>query len=389
MYKIETLNSISPKGLERLPSTLFAISESEANSSPEGIMLRSFDMHGKELPESLLAVARAGAGVNNIPVQECTDRGIVVFNTPGANANAVKELVLGGLVLSSRNIVGGINWASTLKGEGDAVPKLVEKGKNQYAGPELAGKTLGIVGLGAIGVKVANMATRLDMKVLGYDPFISVDAAWNVSRSVVHSVSLSEVVQQSDYLTLHLPVNAETKGIIGKEIISKMKPGARVLNFARGELVNDEVMLTALKNGRVASYVTDFPNAALIGQPGVIAIPHLGASTPESEENCAVMAADQLKEYLLHGNIINSVNLPNVSVPHDGGSRICVINRNSQGILAGITAVINGAGLNIENLTNKSRGDYAYTIVDVAGPTDEIAQKLICDIDGVIRVRVI
>lgn len=389
MYNIETLNSISPKGLERLPSSLFVVEEERGDTPPDAILVRSAKMHEMELPESLLAIARAGAGTNNIPVDKCTQQGIVVFNTPGANANAVKELVLAGLVLSSRNVAGGIQWMSTIAGEGDAVPALVEKGKSKFVGPELAGKTLGVIGLGAIGVKVANMATHLGMRVLGYDPFISIDAAWSLSRSVRHCVNLSDIVTGADYITLHLPVNAETKGFIGKETISQMKQGARIVNFARGELVDDTALLTALKTGRVGAYVTDFPTAALIGQPGVTCIPHLGASTPESEENCAVMAADQLKDYLLNGNIVNSVNLPNVSVPRNGGSRICVINRNSKGVLAGLTAVLNGAGLNIDNMTNKGRGDYAYTLVDVEGsPADEVIDQ-INSVDGVIRLRVI
>ena len=389
MFTIETLNSISPKGLERLPSSLFQVVEPDADVQPDGILVRSANLLDAEVPESLLAIARAGAGVNNIPVDRCSEAGIVVFNTPGANANAVKELVLGGLVLASRNVAGGMEWTASIAGEGEAVPKLVEKGKGKFAGPELAGKTLGVIGLGAIGVKVANMATHLDMEVLGYDPFISIESAWNLTRRVKPSVTLSDVIQNSDYISLHLPVNADTKEIINKDTIAQMKQGARILNFARGELVDNAALLTALKNGRLGCYVTDFPSADLIGKPGVVCIPHLGASTPESEENCAVMAADQLREYLLNGNIINSVNLPNVSVPKNGGSRICVINRNAKGILAGLTAVLNGAGLNIENMTNKSRGDYAYTMIDVEGAADAAAVAAIRTVEGVIRVRVI
>lgn len=389
MYTIETLNSISPRGLERLPSSLFQVKGEAEDASPEGIMLRSYNMHEMELGENLLAVARAGAGVNNIPVDRCSEKGIVVFNTPGANANAVKELVLGAMVLASRNVTGGIAWCKTLAGEGDAVPKLVEKGKSKFAGPELQGKTLGIIGLGAIGVRVANMATHLHMEVLAYDPFISVDAAWSVSRSVVRSVSLSEVVQKSDYITLHMPMNSETKGIIGKETFAQMKPGARLMNFARGELVDNAALIQALKNGSLAAYVTDFPSADLIDVPGVICIPHLGASTPESEDNCAVMAADQLKDYLLNGNICNSVNLPNVAAPRNGGSRICVVHHNSKGILAGMTGALNGAGINIDNMTNKSKGDYAYTMLDVAEAPGADALEQIQAMEGVIRTRLI
>lgn len=387
MYNIETRNSIAPKGLERLSSSLFQISEEM--SEPQGILVRSANMLEDTLPESLLAIARAGAGTNNIPVPQCTQKGIVVFNTPGANANAVKELVMGGLVLASRNVAGGIAWAQTLQDEGDKVPALVEKGKSRFAGPELENKTLGIVGLGAIGVKVANLATHLHMEVLGYDPFISINAAWSLSRGVKHCISLTDLVSSADYITLHLPVNEETRHIINAESLARMKQGVRILNFARAELVDNAALLTALKSGKVASYVTDFPSQELLGQPGVVCIPHLGASTPESEENCAVMAANQIKDYLVDGNIVNSVNLPNVVQPRNGGSRICVIHKNIKGILAGLTAVVNGADMNIDNMTNKSRGEYAYTLIDVAGaPHPEVAGK-IGAMDGIVRVRVI
>ncbi len=387
MFTIKTLNSISPKGLEKLPGALFQI-EDEVDA-PEGILLRSANMHEMELPDSLLAVARAGAGTNNIPIEKCTEKGIVVFNTPGANANAVKELVLGALVLASRNVAGGIEWAATLAGQGAEVPKLVEKGKGKFAGPELEGKTLGVIGLGAIGVKVANMATHLHMNVLGYDPFISIDSAWSLSRSVQRCVSISEIITNSDYISLHLPVNDETKAFINVESLAQMKQGVRILNFARGELVDNTALLTAVKNGRVGAYVTDFPTDELIGQPGVVCIPHLGASTPESEENCAAMAADQLKDYLISGNIVNSVNLPSVSVPRNGGSRVCVIHENVKGILAGLTGAMNSAGLNIDNMTNKSRGNVAYTILDVNGAADNAVAAELGAIDGVIRVRVV
>ncbi len=387
MYTIKTLNSIAPKGMELLPTSLFTVDEDA--EVYEGVLVRSANMLETELPEELLAIARAGAGTNNIPVDRCSEQGIVVFNTPGANANAVKELVLGALVLSSRNVAGGINWCGGLAEEGDEVPKLVEKGKNKFVGPELTGKTLGVVGLGAIGVKVANMATHLGMEVLGYDPYISIDAAWNLSRSVKRSAGLSDIYAGADYITLHLPVNDETRDLVNKESIAQMKQGVRIINLARGDLVNDEHLLTALKSGRVAAYVTDFPTAQLIGQPGVVCIPHLGASTPESEENCAVMAAEELKDYLLNGNIQNSVNLPNLSVPRNGGSRVCVIHKNEKGILAGLTSVLGGAGQNIENMTNKSRGEYAYTMLDVADAVGEAALAEMNGLEGVIRVRVI
>ena len=301
MYNIKTLNNISSKGLERLSSNLFAVDEEGAQ--PDGILVRSAAMQDMALPESLLGIARAGAGVNNIPVDKCSEAGIVVFNTPGANANAVKELVLGGLVLASRKVGKGMEWAKTLAGQGDAIGKLVEKGKSQFTGPELAGKTLGVVGLGAIGVKVANMATHLGMEVLGYDPYISVEGAWSLSRSVRHCVNLSDLIAQCDYITLHIPATAETKGFVNDSLIAQMKHGVRILNFARGELVNTAAMVNALKTGRVACYVCDFPSEALLSAEGAVCIPHLGASTPESEDNCAVMAADELGDYLLNGNI--------------------------------------------------------------------------------------
>lgn len=387
MYQIKTLNNISPKGLDRLSSNLFAVNEEGV--SPDGILVRSAAMHEMELPESLLAVARAGAGTNNIPVEKCSEAGIVVFNTPGANANAVKELVLGGLVLAGRKVGKGMEWARSLAGQGDAVAKLVEKGKNQFVGPELAGKTLGVVGLGAIGVKVANMATHLGMEVLGYDPYISVEGAWSLSRSVRHCVNLSDLIAQCDYITLHIPATKDTTGFVNDSLLAQMKHGVRILNFARGELVDTGAMVTALKTGRVACYVTDFPSEALLAAEGAVCLPHLGASTPESEDNCAVMAADELGDYLLNGNIKNSVNLPGVSMPRSGGSRVCVVHRNIPGILAAITDVAGKAGLNIENMTNKSRGDYAYTMLDVAGAVGDADARRLLAVNGIIRVRVV
>lgn len=387
MYNIKTLNNISSKGLERLSSNLFAVDEEGAQ--PDGILVRSAAMQDMALPESLLGIARAGAGVNNIPVDKCSEAGIVVFNTPGANANAVKELVLGGLVLASRKVGKGMEWAKTLAGQGDAIGKLVEKGKSQFTGPELAGKTLGVVGLGAIGVKVANMATHLGMEVLGYDPYISIDAAWNLSRSVKHCVNLSDLVNQCDFITLHIPATADTKGMVNAKLISQMKHGVRILNFARGELVNNMDLISALKSGRVGAYVCDFPCEELLGVEGCVCLPHLGASTPESEENCAVMAAQELSDYLLDGNIRNSVNFPSVSMPRGEGNRICVIHKNVPGMLAAITDVANKAGLNIENMTNKSRGDYAYTMLDVTGLVpDEVGSGLLA-LPDIIRVRVL
>lgn len=387
MYQILTLNSISPKGTERLPASLFTLTDDPSEAA--GILVRSQNMKEMELPECLLAVARAGAGTNNIPVDRCTEQGIAVFNTPGANANAVKELTIAGLVLACRNISPALEWVNTLAGEGDAVGKLVEKGKSRFVGPELAGKRLGVIGLGAIGVKVANTATHLGLEVYGYDPYISVEAAWNLSRNVVHCVNLNDLYRQCDLITIHVPVTKDTAGFINAEAIAQMKPGVRILNFARGELVEESAILSATRSGRVACYVCDFPSAALIGQPGVVALPHLGASTPESEENCAVMAAEELKDYLLNGNIHNSVNLPDVELPRVGGNRICVLHRNIPGMLSGITSAVSDASLNIENLVNKGRGEIAYTMLDVSGNVGGAVINRLKSLEGSIRVRII
>ncbi|NCC06565.1 MAG: 3-phosphoglycerate dehydrogenase [Clostridia bacterium] len=387
MYNIKTLNSISPKGLERLSSNLFAVDAEDAQ--PEGILVRSAAMHDMEMPKSLLAIARAGAGTNNIPVDKCAEEGIVVFNTPGANANAVKELVLGGLVLSSRGVVKGIEWAKTLKGQGEAVAKLVEKGKGQFVGPELAGKKLGVIGLGAIGVKVANMGVHLGMEVLGYDPYISIDAAWNLSRSVKHCINLSDIIAQCDYITVHMPMTADTKGFINEQSIAQMKHGVRILNFARGELVDTSSIISALKTGRVASYITDFPTDELLDVDGCICVPHLGASTPESEDNCAVMAADEISDYLLNGNITHSVNFPAVSMPRAAGCRVCIIHKNVPGILAVITESAGKAGLNIDNMVNKSKGNTAYTMLDATGSVPDDFAETISQHENVIRVRIV
>lgn len=386
MYNIKTLNNISSKGLERLSSNLFAVDEEGAQ--PDGILVRSAAMQDMALPESLLGIARAGAGVNNIPVDKCSEAGIVVFNTPGANANAVMELVLAGLVLASRDVAGGIAWAKTLAGEADAA-KQVEKGKSQFAGPELLGKTLGVVGLGAIGVRVANLAVHLGMNVLGYDPYLSIDAAWSLSRHVHHCTSLSQLYSQSDYITLHLPATKDTMGMLDTAAFAQMKQGVRILNFARAELASVPALAQALESGRCARYVTDFPTPETLALPGCVCIPHLGASTPESEENCAVMAARQLRDYLLDGNIANSVNFPAVSMPRTGAARVCVIHRNVPGILAGITQAATAAKLNIENMANKSKGQWAYTMLDLSGPADEQMARGIAQLPDVVRVRVV
>lgn len=383
MFKIATLNKIADIGLSKLGDN-FAVTE-DINEA-DGVLVRSASMHDMEIPANLKAVARAGAGTNNIPLDKFAEKGIVVFNTPGANANAVKELATCALFLASRDITGGIKWAETLKDEGDAAPKLVEKGKGTYAGPEIAGKTLGVIGLGAIGVMVANAAHSLGMEVLGYDPYISVDAAWGLSRSVVHVNSLNDIFAKADYITIHAPLNDATRYTVRKETIDLMKDGVRILNLARNELVNNDDIKEAIKAGKVAKYVTDFPSADLIGEENIVCIPHLGASTPESEDNCAVMAAKEIREYLEKGNIVNSVNFPNCSMDREGKIRICVAHKNIPNMLSQISNIFAGDGININNLTNKSRGDFAYTMLDV----DESNDKLIADIkaiDGIINVR--
>lgn len=385
MFQIQTLNKISKVGTCRLDAAKYTIADAPEN--PDAIMVRSAAMHDMEFGSNLLAIARAGAGVNNIPVDKCAEQGIVVFNTPGANANAVKELVVAGLLLSSRKISEAMAWVPSLKEEGDNVGKLVEKGKSQFAGPEIKGKTLGIIGLGAIGALVANVAIDLGMKVIGTDPFLSVGAALRLSPAVQVAKSADEVLAAADYLTLHVPCNADTKGFINAAAIAKMKDGARVLNFARGELVNDADMIAALEAGKIACYVTDFPNANTIGVKNIIAIPHLGASTPESEDNCASMAADELMAYLEQGDIRNSVNLPNAQL-QAAYTKVCVIHRNVPAMISALTSVIGVAGANIENMTNASKKDYAYTILDIDGVTDGMIKALTA-IDGVLRVRVI
>jgi len=347
-------------------------------------------MHVMEIPGSVLAVARAGAGVNNIPIDKCSEAGIVVFNTPGANANAVKEMVIAGLLLSSRKIAPAIEWAKTLDGKGDEVPKLVEKGKSQFAGPEIQGKTLGIIGLGAIGRLVANVARNLHMEVIGYDPYISVDAAWGLSRAVKKATDLKSVLEQSDYISLHLPLTPETKGMFNSEAFSQMKKGARVLNFSRGELVDNADLKAAIEAAIVDCYVTDFPTEDMLNQEKIIAIPHLGASTPESEDNCAVMAAQELKSFLEDGNIKNSVNFPDCDLGRVIGTRVTVIHRNAPGLLTQISDKFANKGINIENMINKSKKDFAYTVLDIVEGTvgDDIVKELEA-IDGIIRIRVI
>lgn len=382
MFQIQTMNKISPAGLEQFDRTKYTWGD-EMNA-PDAIMVRSAALHEMEFPASLKGIARAGAGVNNIPVDRCTEQGIVVFNTPGANANAVKEMVILALLMSSRKVAASMDWVKTLKGNGPEVKKLVEKGKSQFTGPEIAGKTLGVIGLGAIGILVANAAEALGMKVYGYDPYISVDAAWGLSRNIIHAASLKEIYANCDYITLHIPANKETKGSINASSIAMMKPGVRIINFARGELVETEDLLTALDEKQVKVYVTDFPADEMLDHAGVVAFPHLGASTPESEDNCARMAANELIDFLENGNITNSVNLPNASMPKSPLPRVCVIHKNVKTIISQISAAL--AELNIENMLNKSKGDYAYTMLDVDGAVTDAILDTISAIDGVVRV---
>ena len=381
---ILTLNKIAACGTDRLGA---GYTIGDAVADPVGVMVRSAAMHEMEFPSSLLAVARAGAGVNNIPLDRCSEAGIVVFNTPGANANAVKELVIAGLLLSSRKVVPAIEWAKTLKGQGAEVGKLVEKGKGQFGGPEILGKKLGVIGLGAIGILVANAAKSLGMVVYGYDPYLSVDAAWSLSRSIHHAASMEQIFTECDYITVHVPLNDGTRGMIGKESLATMKDGVRILNFARGELVDSEAMLEALANGKVAAYVVDFPSDEMLCVDNVIAIPHLGASTPESEDNCAMMAADELKAYLEQGIIRNSVNFPAMDVAKSGDVRICVLHRNIPNMLAQISAVVSESGVNIETMTNRSKKDNAYTVLDIIGDVPQSVIDGIAAVEGVIRVR--
>ena len=387
MYRIKTLNKISPAGLSVLDQTRFTISGDVENE--DGILVRSADMHDYQFPDALRAVARAGAGTNNIPIDRCSEAGIVVFNTPGANANAVKELAVCALLLASRKITEGADWVRTQAGGGADVEKVVEKGKSQFVGPEISGKMLGVIGLGAIGVQVANIATKLGMTVFGYDPFLSVDGALALSRLVHRAMDLETIYKNCDYITLHVPQTAETRGMLNEDAFHMMKGGVRILNLARGGLVNDDDMLAALESGKVACYVTDFPNNKILQGKNVVAIPHLGASTPESEENCAVMAAHQRRDYLENGNITNSVNLPTLVQPWSGECRLCIIHRNVPGAIASITGVLSKDGVNVENMTNKSKKDYAYTVVDVGSRVSDAVASEIRALDGVLRVRLL
>ena len=384
MFQIKTLNKISPAGLDQFSRDKYTCGDEIEN--PDAILVRSASMHELEFPKSLKAIARAGAGVNTSPCDKCAEQGIVVFNTPGANANAVKELVLLGLLISSRKIAPALDWMKTLKGKGDEVSKLVEKGKSQFVGPEISGKKLGVIGLGAIGVLVANAASHLGMTVYGYDPYLSVNAAWDLSHNVKHATSLKEIFESCDYITVHVPATPETKGMINSESIATMKTGVRILNFARGDLAVPADVLKALEEGKLSAYVTDFATDDMIGASGVVALPHLGASTPESEDNCAFMAAQEVIDFLENGNIKNSVNMPAASMPRATQNRLCIIHKNMPSMVSQITTAMSDNGVNIESMINQSKKDYAYTMLDVSAPVSQEAIDKLNAADGIIRV---
>lgn len=387
---IKTLNNISENGLNVFDENYTIDNDCD---DPDAILVRSYNMHSMEFGSNLKAIARAGAGVNNIPLDKCTEQGIVVFNTPGANANAVKELVLTSLMASSRNLFAGVEWTKSLEGKGDEIPKLVEAGKKQFVGKEIKGKTLGVIGLGAIGALVANNALELDMDVIGYDPYISINIAWNLSRNIKRAMSLEEVFANSDYITVHVPLTDETRNMFNKDAFAIMRDGVHILNFSRGELVNESDMKEALESGKVGKYITDFPNENVLKMKNVVPIPHLGASTVESEENCAIMAARQVKEYLETGNIVNSVNFPNASLPYTGRKRVAVFHKNVPNMVGQITAAISTYGLNIADMVNRSRNEYAYTMIDIEdkvnGDVIPSLYEKVKAINGVITARVI
>ena len=386
MYKIQTLNAISDIIYSQLSADQYTISKDEP--VPDAILVRSAAMHEMSFNKELKAIGRAGAGVNNIPLDRCSKEGIVVFNTPGANANAVAELVICGILMSGRRVSEGIEWAKTLKGKGDEVPKLVEKGKSQFVGAEMRGKTLGVIGLGAIGAIIANAASRgLGMNVLGYDPFISVESAWSLSTSIHRAASADDVIAQSDFITFHVPLNDKTRGTINEEMIGKMKDGVCILNFSRGELADAEALKAALASGKVGRYVTDFPNDGLLGMENVVCIPHLGASTPESEENCARMAAAEIRDYLEIGSIHNSVNYPEVQLAPPEAVRVLVLHENIPNMISNITAAASKEGINIENLVNKSRKDMAVTVMEMEELPSRHALETLAELPGIIRIR--
>ncbi|MBR4057201.1 MAG: phosphoglycerate dehydrogenase [Oscillospiraceae bacterium] len=385
MYKIKTLNKISTPGLDLLES--FGCTTGDDIEKPDALLVRSAKLHDMQFDPETVCISRAGAGVNNIPIERCTEEGIVVFNTPGANAEAVKELAICALLLASRDVIGGVEWVRGLNEDG--VAAKVEKGKSAFVGPELMGKTLGVIGLGAVGAKIANVALSLGMTVYGYDPYLSVDAAWMLSSNVIPAQDLDTIYRSCDYLTLHVPYLDSTHHMLNADAFAKMKQGVRIINLARAELVNDNAMLEALENGSVSRYVTDFPNDMTAHAPGVVPLPHLGASTPESEEKCALMAARDLNDYLKNGNINHSVNLPNVSLERMGVARLCVIHRNVPRMINGFLDLIGEQNINVEHMINKPRGEYAYTIIDTGTKLDREIIDKISQMKEVLRVRVI
>ncbi len=387
MFDIKTMNAISPAGIESLSRRGCNVGPEMEN--PQGLLVRSANLHGCTFPESLLTIGRAGAGYNNIPIKDCSEQGIVVFNSPGANAEAVKEQEICSLVMCSRDVVGSIEWVKSIADKGEQIPELVEKGKSKFAGPELLGKTLGVIGLGAVGALVANAAIELGMTVYGFDPFMSVDAAWRLSREVIHAETAEEIYENSDYISINVPYTAQTHHMLCAETFSKMKKGVRIINESRAEVVNDEDMTQALISGQVGKYVTDFPNQVILKAPNVIAMPHLGACTPESEDRCAVMAAEQMFDYLKNGNIKNSVNLPDTSLSRMGVCRLCVIHRNVPRMITRILDFISDRNINVEHMINRPRGEYAYTMVDLGEAIGEDIADSIRAMSDVLRVRVI
>lgn len=386
MFNIRTMNAISPSGIEVLEQKGCTVGPDVEDA--QALLIRSADLHSSPLPESLLAIGRAGAGTNNIPVDDCTEKGIVVFNSPGANAEAVKEQEICTMVMASRDVLGSIDFVKSIADRGDEIPVLVEKGKSNFAGPELLGKSLGVIGLGATGALVANAALDLGMTVYGFDPFMSVNAAWRLSRDVIHADSIDDIFSNSDYISLNVPYTESTHHLLNAEAFQKMRHGVRIINESRAEVVDDEAMTEALKSGKVGKYVTDFPNKVILQAPNVIAMPHLGACTPESEDRCAVMAARELYDYLLNGNIKNSVNLPDVSLSRMGVCRLCVIHHNVPKMINRILDRL-GADVNVEHMINKPRDSYAYTMVDLGSPIDEVTAESIRSMEHVLRVRVI
>ena len=387
MFKIRTMNAISPLGTQILEKHGCEVGQQV--ESPEALLIRSADLHKTEFWPEILCIGRAGAGVNNIPIEDCAERGIAVFNAPGANADATKEMIVFDMLLASRDMLGAIDWVKTLSGKGDEVPALVEKGKSAFSGPELCGKSLGVIGLGAIGSLVANLALEFGMTVRGYDPYISIESAWRLSRDVIHVDYVDELFRTCDYISLNVPYNEGTHHMIDAEALAAMRPGVRIVNESRAEVVDDEAMIAALESGRVGKYVTDFPNERLIGVKNCITLPHLGACTPESEEKCAIMAAQEIYDYLANGNIKNSVNLPNASLERMGESRLCVIHRNVPNKINSILDLVSERNINIEHMLNKPRGEYAYTMIDLAEKVNgNIAGEIMKDPD-VLRVRVI